>query len=121
MKHRPNAIRAYAVIVGTPAALTRDVNATGEAKIVQRSAAATPCITMIALVGSFLSDTFEIHPENGRTPSLATAQIRRELATPAIVVLKIRPMMQTMFMKIWPPWPIVIAYISTNGCGAFSL
>ena len=106
---------AYAVIVGTPAALTRDVNATGEAKIVQRSAAATACITMIAFVGSFLSDTFEIHPANGKTPSRATAQIRRELATPAIVVLKMRPMMQMIFIKMWPPWPMVIAYISTNG------
>jgi hypothetical protein len=37
------------------------------------------------------------------------------------VVLKIRPMMQTTFMKTWPPCPIVIAYMLTNGCGASSL
>ena len=96
---RPNAMSAYAVIVGTPAAETREVKATGEGRIVHSSNAATVCMTMIAFVGSFFSDTFEIQPENGRTPSLATAQIRRELATPAIVVLKIRPRMQMTFMK----------------------
>src|ERR1700759_3676985 len=87
-KHRPKAIRAYAVIVGTPAALTSDVNATGDGRMVQSRAAATACITMIAFFGSFLSETWEIQPENGKTPSLATAHIKRELATPAIVVLK---------------------------------
>lgn len=63
-----------------------DVNATGEAKIVHRSKAATPCMTMTAFLGSLLPDTREIQPEKGRTPSRATAQIRRDEATPATVV-----------------------------------
>lgn len=87
------------MIVGTPAALTRDVNATGDAKIVHNSSAATPCMTTMAFLGSFFSDTLEIQPENGRTPSLATAQISRELATPATVALKMRPKMQMTFTK----------------------
>jgi hypothetical protein len=69
-------------MVGTPAALTKDVNATGEGRIVRRIRAATPCMTMTALRGSFFSDTVEIHPEKGRTPSRATAQMSREAATP---------------------------------------
>lgn len=73
-------------MVGTAAALTSDVNATGEGKMVQSRMAATASMTVIALRGSFLSETAEIQPENGRTPSRATAQIRRELATPATVV-----------------------------------
>lgn len=86
MNVRPKQMRAYAVIVGTPAALTRLVKATGEGKIVQRSRAATACMMVTALRGSLLSETAEIQPENGSTPSRATAQIRRELATPATVV-----------------------------------
>jgi hypothetical protein len=74
------------VMVGTPAALTRELKATGEGRIVQSNSAAQPNITVTAFFGSFLSETSEIHPENGRTPSRATAQINRELATPATVV-----------------------------------
>ena len=121
MKVRPNAMSAYPVMVGTPAALTSDVKATGDGRMVHSSAAATPCMTMIAFFGSFLAETCEIQPEKGSTPSLATAQIKRELATPATVVLKIRPKMQTMFIKTCPPRPMVMAYIPTNGCGALSL
>ena len=73
-------------MVGTPAALTRELNATGEASIVQRRRAEKACITMIAFRGCFFSLTVEIQPENGRTPSLATAQIRREAAIPATAV-----------------------------------
>jgi hypothetical protein len=73
-------------MVGTPAALTKDVNATGEGRMVRRSTAATVCMTITALRGSFFSDTVEIHPEKGSTPSRATAQIRREAATPATEV-----------------------------------
>jgi hypothetical protein len=80
---------AYAVIVGTPAALTREENATGEGRIVHSKSAAVASITVTAFLGSLLPETFEIHPENGRTPSRATAQIRRELATPATVVFYI--------------------------------
>lgn len=77
---------AYAVMVGTPAALTREEKATGEGKIVQSNRAAVTSITVTAFLGSLLSETCEIHPEKGSTPSRATAQIRRELATPATVV-----------------------------------
>lgn len=79
-------MRAYAVMVGTAAALTREVNATADGRIVQRSRAATISMTVTALRGSLFVDTCEIHPEKGNTPSRATAQIRRELATPATVV-----------------------------------
>lgn len=98
MKQRPNAMSAYAVMVGTPAALTSELKATGDGKMVHSSSAATACITIIALRGSFFADTCEIQPEKGKTPSRATAQMRRELATPAIVVLKMSPMMQTTFI-----------------------
>lgn len=85
-KHRPKQISAYAVIVGTAAALISDVKATGEGRIVQSRIAATMSMTVIALRGSFFSETAEIQGEKGRTPSRATAQMRRELATPATVV-----------------------------------
>lgn len=78
-------IKAYAVIVGTAAALMRELKATGEGRIVQRSKAATTNMTVTALRGSLCFDTAEIQPENGSTPSLATAQINLELATPATV------------------------------------
>jgi len=77
-------------MVGTAAALTRDVKATGEGRIVQSRSAATTSMTVIAFVGSFWSDTSEIQPENGRTPSRATAQMRRDAATPATVVFCVR-------------------------------
>ena len=83
---RPKQIRAYAVIVGTAAALTRDVKATGDGRMVHRSSAETISMTVTALRGSLLDETWEIQPENGSTPSRATAHIRRELATPATVV-----------------------------------
>lgn len=123
-------------MVGTPAALTSEVKATGDGKIVHSSRAATVCMTMIAFRGSFLAETCEIQPEKGRTPSLATAQISRELATPATVVFcsqvsrrpclvsfvlsltKIRPRMQMTFMKTCPPRPKAMSYMLTKGCGA---
>jgi len=74
------------VIVGTPAADTREVKATGEGRIVQSKIAATVSMTVTALRGSLLPETWLIQPEKGSTPSLATAQMRRELATPATVV-----------------------------------
>ena len=42
-------IKAYAVIVGTPAALTRDVKATGDGKMVHSNKAATVYMTVMAL------------------------------------------------------------------------
>jgi hypothetical protein len=73
-------------MVGTPAALIRELKATGEGKMVQSKSDATTSITVVAFRGSFFSETCEIHPDHGKTPSLATAQISRELATPATVV-----------------------------------
>jgi len=72
-------------MVGTAAALTSDVKATGDGKMVQRSNAETTSMTVTAFLGSFLEETVEIQPEKGSTPSLATAQISLELATPATV------------------------------------
>jgi hypothetical protein len=74
------------VTVGTPAALTSEVKATGEGRMVQRSRAETTSITITALRGSFLSETLEIQPEKGSTPSRPTAQIKRDEATPATAV-----------------------------------
>lgn len=76
-------------MVGTPAALMSELKATGEARIVQSNKDATTNITVVALRGSFFADTCETQPEYGRTPSRATAQINRELATPATVVFYI--------------------------------
>lgn len=73
-------------MVGTPAALTSDGNATGEGRMVHSNNAATPNMTVTALRGSLLPETADIQPENGRTPSRATAQINRDEATPATVV-----------------------------------
>jgi len=120
-KHLPKDINAYAVMVGTPAALTKDVNATGEGRMVRRSTAATVCMTITAFRGSFFSDTVEIHPEKGRTPSRATAQMSREAATPATDVFRTSPTMQMMFMNMWPPLPMDKAYSWTNGCGEVML
>jgi hypothetical protein len=50
-------IKAYAVIVGTPAALMSELKATGDGKIVQSSRPAVPNMTVVALRGSFCSDT----------------------------------------------------------------
>lgn len=86
IKTRPKQMSAYAMIVGTPAALTKEVNATDDGRIVQSRSEATTSMTVMALRGSRRSETAEIHPEKGRTPSRATAQMSRELATPATVV-----------------------------------
>jgi hypothetical protein len=83
---RPKAIREYAVMVGTPAALTRELKATAEGSMVHNSRAENTCMTIMALRGSFFSETWEIQPEKGSTPSRATAQIKREEATPATAV-----------------------------------
>lgn len=105
------------MIVGTPAALTSELNATCEGRIVHNKAAATQSMTRMALRGSFLSDTWEIQPDHGKTPSRATAQMRREDATPDTAVFSINPTMQTIFSKMWAR-PIESAYNWTKGCGA---
>lgn len=76
----------YAAADGTPAAEISDVNATSEASIVQANMEATPQTTMTALSGWPADETLETQPENGRTPSRATAKTRREAATIAIAV-----------------------------------
>lgn len=73
-------------MVGTAAADTKEVKATAEGRMVQRSKAETASMTVTALRGCLSGDTRLIQWEKGRTPSRATAQIRRELATPATVV-----------------------------------
>ena len=76
-------MRAYAVIEGTAAAETRDVNATGEGRIVQRSKAETTQITLTALRGCPSLDTREIHHDIGNTPSRAIAKTSRDAAITA--------------------------------------
>jgi len=73
-------------MVGTPAALISELKATGDGRIVHNKSDATTSMTVTAFRGSLFTETFEIQPENGRTPSRATAQMIRELATPAMVV-----------------------------------
>lgn len=129
---RPRQMRPYAAALGTPAAETREVKATLEARIVQVMIAATAQTTMTALRGwpFFTRDT---QPENGRTPSRATAKTSREAATIAMAVFyrevscrttvegrcltSHNAVMQMMFMNIWPPFPSTTAYSGTNGCG----
>lgn len=50
-------------MVGTPAALTSEVKATGEGRMVQRSRDATTSMTLTALRGSLFLETVEIQPE----------------------------------------------------------
>ena len=79
-------MRAYAVMVGTPAADTRDVKATAEGRIVQRRNAATAQITLTALRGCPSLETREIHQDQGSTPSRAIANTNREAAITATEV-----------------------------------
>jgi hypothetical protein len=76
----------YAAAEGTPAAEMRDVKATADGRIVQVTSEANPQITITAFLGWPLGETRETQPENGRTPSRATAKTRREAATIAIAV-----------------------------------
>ena len=112
---RPRQIKPYAAALGTPAAETREVKATLEGKMVQVTSAATPQTTMTALRG-WPPCTWETQPENGRTPSRATANTRREAAIMAMAVFwdeldkpdsemaeyltSHRAVMQMMFMKM---------------------
>lgn len=81
-----NAMSPYAAIVGTPPAETRDVKATWEGRIVQRSNEPKTNMTVTALRGEPSGVTWPIQPEKGRTPSRATAKMRREAATMATEV-----------------------------------
>lgn len=84
-RRRPRQMRPYAAALGTPAAETRDVNATLDGRRVQVTRAATVQTTTTALRGWPLW-TRETQPEKGRTPSRATAKTRREAATMAMAV-----------------------------------
>lgn len=63
-----------------------DVNATADGKIVHVTIAAAIQTTMTAFLGWPSAETLATQPEKGRTPSLATANTRRDAATMAIAV-----------------------------------
>lgn len=104
--------------------------------MVQRRAAPKTYMTVTAFRGCLFSSTWPIQEERGRTPSRATAKIRREAATTATLVpcvrqsqssyikrdgkelTKIKPNDAMMVMKILGPLPNAIAYIWTKGWGA---
>lgn len=79
-------INPYAAAEGTPAAETRDVNATAEGSMVHVMIAATNHTTRTAFLGCPSADTRDTQPDAGRTPSRATANTRREAAVMAIAV-----------------------------------
>lgn len=85
-ERRVQPIRAYAVMVGTPAAETRDVNATGDGRIVQSRKEPTAQMIITALRGCPSLDTREIHHAQGKTPSRAIAKISRDAAMTATEV-----------------------------------
>ena len=83
---RSNAINPYAAIVGIPPAEIRDVNATWLGRIVQRRRAPNANMMVTAFRGWPSELTCPMKLENGRTPSRATAKMRREAATTAMLV-----------------------------------
>ena len=72
--------------MGTPAAETRDVKATGDGRIVHKRNAATAQMILTALRGCPSFDTREIHQEKGKTPSRAIAKTSLEAAITATEV-----------------------------------
>ena len=84
---RSNAIKPYAAVVGIPPAEINEVKATWLGRMVHNNTAPKANITVTALRGCFASSTFPIQPDKGRTPSRATAKMRREAATMATLVL----------------------------------
>lgn len=86
MVRRRIAMSPYAAIVGMPPAEMSDVKATWLGRIVHRRAAANTNITVTAWRGCPSAVTCPIQLENGSTPSRATAKIRREAATIAMLV-----------------------------------
>lgn len=73
-------------MVGTPAAETRDVKATGEGRMVHKRKAATAQMILTAFRGCPSGETREIHHEYGRTPSRAIANTSRDAAMTATEV-----------------------------------
>lgn len=82
---RPIQISPYAAADGTPAAETRDVNATEDGSMVQVMMDATAQTTMTAFRGC-PSTTWDTQGENGNTPSRATANTSRDAARTAMAV-----------------------------------
>ena len=64
----------------TPPAEVREVKATWLGRIVHRREAQKIYMTVTAFRGCLFLSTLEIQEENGRTPSRATAKMRREAA-----------------------------------------
>lgn len=94
---RPRQMSPYAAAEGTPAADTREVKATEDGKMVQVIIEATTHTTMTALRGC-PSTTRETQCENGKTPSLATANTSLEAARTAMAVFCRRLVMGTLLI-----------------------
>jgi hypothetical protein len=76
-------------MLGTAAAETRDVKATGDGRMVHRRREPTNQIILTALRGCPSLETCEIHPEKGKTPSRAIAKISLDAAIIATEVFYI--------------------------------
>ena len=74
------------MIVGTPAADTRDVNATGDGRMVHKRSVPTNQMILTALRGCPSLATREIHHESGKIPSRAIAKISLDAAMTATEV-----------------------------------
>jgi len=97
-KSLKRAIKAYAAMVGTPPAETRDVNATWLGMITMSNVAPKTNMTVTALRGWPSGVTWPIHLEPGRTPSRATAKMRRDAATMAMLVFYYGLSVSEMFL-----------------------
>ena len=75
-----NATRPYVEVMQIALVETREVKATWLGRIVQRMKAPNKYMTVTAFRGCFLSSILLIQEESGRTPSRATAKMRREAA-----------------------------------------
>lgn len=95
--------------MGTPPAEMREVKATLLGRIVHRISDPKMAMTVTAFFGRPSGVTWLIQPENGKTPSRATAKISREAATMAILVFMISPRAANIVMKTAPPLPRAIA------------
>lgn len=98
---RPRLISPYAAADGTPAADTREVNATADGRMVQVIIAATIQTTRTAFCGWPSAETRDTQADAGRTPSRATANTSRDAAVMAMAVfyLVIRIFLQCDVVK----------------------
>ena len=81
-----NATRPYVEVMQIALVETREVKATWLGRIVHRMRAEKMYMTVTAFRGSLFSSTLPTQEENGRTPSRATAKMRREAATITVEV-----------------------------------